>query len=292
MSRPYQDVYRDGRVIEKGRRECAHRYKVIRDLIRAECVHGPTVADIGGWDGYFTRRLRDDLGADAVNIDTRPGATMRMKVTKRTVSQIGYKDAILALSVLHHMGDWEPVLEALVRSCGILVVEVNHPDEAKVDTPVMRLTRDRFEGIYNAVRHGELICETPALDPPHHKRPMFVLRNQTIGTVESGKGRAAVGIQDTDPTDWWELGYEPFPGTLNICVTAGARAWLESLEGVTAPGLDRSTHYVPVTVNGSRGHVHFARNPKGRTVVEIVAPANLRKTLNLQDGDRVVIKHE
>lgn len=71
MSRPpYQDRWRDGRLVVKGRRECAARF----DAIAAHVGPVETLVDVGGWDGYFARRfapvrLRDHV---AGTVEVRP----------------------------------------------------------------------------------------------------------------------------------------------------------------------------------------------------------------------------
>jgi len=115
-----------------------------------------------------------------------------------------------------------------------------------------------------------------------------------VGVVESGTGKAAE-LMGEDDLDWSPLGYDPFPGTLNVAVAAEDRDYLKSLAGVKAPGLRRSPHYVPVRIASERGdvdgHVHFARSPAGRPekVIELVAPVGLRDLLGLGDGDAVEV---
>lgn len=290
MKKPYQDQWRDGRLVQRGRRECAARYAAIRAVLERELGRGFRVADVGGWDGYFPRRLAEDLGAAAVNVDSRPASPgvshQRLHVTADNVGEIGEHDAILLLSVLHHMPDWEAVYESLKAQATLLIVEVCHPDEALGDSPVMLQTRERICPQYEriAADASELVCESVALDPPHHARPTLLVRCAARGTVEKGKGRAAPLMADED---WSSLGYAPYPGTLNLNVGVRAHDWLESLPGVEAPGLKRSTHYVPVRIAEIDCHVHFSR---AKATVELVAPVCLRDALDLNDGDRVTVR--
>ncbi len=294
MKKPYQDIWRNGRLVAKGRRECEKRYQAIRTVLEGELGRGFSVADVGGWDGYFAVRLAEDLGAKATNIDSRDiklPCHRRMKVTADNIGQIGFNDAILTLSVLHHMPDWQEVYEGLKRQCLLLVVEVCHPDEAKGSlSPVMRETAHRVDAIYEAVRADavETIIETPCLDRPTVKRPMFLVRRGVLGTVEAGTGKAAALMRETAPKDWRELGYEPYPGTLNVAVSEVGWTWLKSLPGVKAPGLKRSPHYVPVQIRDIEGHVHFARSPGGRPekVIELVSPVSFRDA-GYTDGSRI-----
>lgn len=316
MKQPYQDIWRKGKLVKKGRRECAARYEAIRETIEAYCGRGCTVADVGGWDGYFPTRLREDLKAKATNIDPRRISLpyhRQMRVTAKNVDEIGPHDAILCLSVLHHMDDWEAVYEGLKRQCPVLIIEVCHPDEVGSDSPVMRETGHRIAPIYERVmaEAAELLCETPCLDDQSISRPTVLVLpaaeaasepqdddgdtpvHRVLGIVEPGTGQAAELMAETDPEEWESLGYEPFSGTLNLCVSEEDHAWLKTLPGVQAPGLKRSTNYVPAefAANGctAAGHIHFARSPRGRKVIELVAPIHLKSALCVDDGDSVEV---
>ena len=344
------DLWRDGKLVRRGRRDCAGRYEAIRDALEREIGTGFTVADVGGWDGYFPVRLAEDLDATAENIDPRRinlRCHRQLKVTAETVDQVGFHDAILCLSVLHHMPDWLEVYEGLKAQCRILIVEVCHPDEAAGDSPVMQLTGERIAPVFEAVSADaeDILCETPCLDDKRILRPTYLIHGVAwtdeadgsgedeggggesgiivggpdsvvigdkgaervvVGIVESGSGKAAELMGEED-LDWSPLGYEPFPGTLNVAVSEEDRDWLKSLPGVEAPGLRRSTHYVPVRIPGVtvaadadtavslvdvEAHVHFARSPAGRQekVIELVAPVELRTLRGYQDGDTIEVK--
>lgn len=93
------------------------------------------------------------------------------------------------------------------------------------------------------------------------------------------------------------LGFEPFPGTLNLRLSAPAmveqRRRLESLGGVVIPGFeDEKRTYGPVKcfraqVEGRCPGAVLAieRTHYDATVLEVVSPLNLRKALRLADGD-------
>jgi hypothetical protein len=264
--------------------------------LERELGRGFTCADIGGWDGYFAVRLAEDLGAKTLNVDQRESDLpnhRQMTVDAGNVGNLGRFDVILALSVLHHMEDWREVYGALRRQCLLLVVEVCHPQEAASQSPVLMRTGHRVAPIHEQVSAdaSELVTETPCLDDERLRRPMYLVRQGAWGVVETGSGQAAGLMTKTKPTAWKALGYDPHPGTLNLSVTSEAREWLEGLSGVKAPGLGRSTNYVPVSVGSIPAHVHFARSKTGpRRTVELVAPVNLRETLELADGDMLEVR--
>lgn len=311
MKTPYQDIWRDGKLVRRGRRDCAGRYESIRETLERELGTGFTVADVGGWDGYFPVRLSEDLGAAAENIDSRRSnlrCHRQLRVTADTVDKVGYHDAILCLSVLHHMPDWREVYEGLKAQCRVLIIEVCHTDEAAGDSPVMKLTGERIAPVFEAVSADaeDILCETPCLDDPSILRPTYLVRGTgapaftilsdsmdeedsdearvVVGIVESGTGKAAELMGEAD-LDWSPLGYEPFPGTLNVGVSMADRDYLKGLDGVEAPGLNRSTHYVPVRVDDLECHVHFSR---ARKTIELVAPVSLRE-LGYSDGSRIEV---
>lgn len=288
--KPYQDIWRDGQLVQRGRRECEHRYEAIRSVLERELGRGFSVADVGGWDGYFSVRLAEDLDARSLNVDKRntplPVPYMRLQVTAGNVGQIGEHDAVLLLSVLHHMEDWQSVYEQLREQCLLLIVEVCNPEEATGNGRVIRETAHRMAPQYERVSAdaAEKITESPSIDEPELKRPVYLIRCAARGTVEQGSGKAAPLMEEED---FSALGYEPYPGTLNVRVGQRVRDWLQNLPGVEGPGLKRSTHYVPVQVEGQRCHVHFSRS---RATVELVAPVNLREALNVTDDDTITLR--
>lgn len=281
----YQDIWRDGKLQSRGKRDCAARYKIIRPALEKHLGKGFTVADVGGWDGYFGIRLTEDLNATAVNIDQRnrdlPIEHRQLKVTADNVSQVGAHDAILALSVLHHMDDWRDVYQSLRDQSRLLVVELAHPDEAttaKVDGAA-RNTGPSYEQV---MADGQVLGSTKG--PNGVDRPLVLVRNAVWGTVEDGSGRAAPLISEGDFT---ALGYQPYPGTLNVRVGVEARHWLASQPHQVIPSGRSDDRYVPVTVRGVDCHASFQR---ARAVVELLAPFNLRKQLGLVNGDTVEIR--
>ncbi len=304
MKKPYQDIWRNGKLVTPGRRDCAGRYEAIKTALEAELGRGFTVADIGGWDGYFAVRLAEDLGCDAANVDRRDiklPCHRKLDVTAATVADIGFHEALLCLSVLHHMEDWREVYAGLKGQCLLLAIEVCHPDETTGPlSPVMRQTAHRIAEQYEAVSADAVatIAETPCLDNPRIKRPTFLVRIGVKGRIEPGTGKAAELMAETQPEDWAALGYVPSPGTLNVAVPEIGHDWLKGLPGVKAPGLHRSTHYVPVLAGGEPAalaggepaHVHFARSPRNRPekVIELVAERSFRDA-GWQDGDDIFV---
>ncbi|WP_073306781.1 DUF120 domain-containing protein [Halobaculum gomorrense] len=124
------------------------------------------------------------------------------------------------------------------------------------------------------------------------------------GTVTSGMGEGRHYIQLSGYHEQFveRLGYEPFPGTLNVELSEAAvraRAGLDSVEGVPIDGWeDEERTFGPATcyaaevrVDGeSFAPVHVIvpeRTHHDEDQLELIAPARLRDELGLDDDDEV-----
>ncbi len=100
-----------------------------------------------------------------------------------------------------------------------------------------------------------------------------------------------------------KLGFEPFPGTLNIKLSGASD--LESAQKMhSAPGIQieefsgegrkfGKAKCFKAEINGVRGAVIIPqRSHYGREIVEIASPENLRKKLSLKEGSEIVAKVE
>ena len=99
-----------------------------------------------------------------------------------------------------------------------------------------------------------------------------------------------------------KLGFDPYPGTLNLKLTSEydtkARSELETYPGIEIEGFkDESRTFgnvrcYPVVINNKRkGAVIFAlRSHYNSSVLEIIAPTYLRSELKLKDGHKVKVE--
>ncbi|HYY91539.1 MAG TPA: DUF120 domain-containing protein [Candidatus Dormibacteraeota bacterium] len=98
-----------------------------------------------------------------------------------------------------------------------------------------------------------------------------------------------------------KLGFDPFPGTLNLRVVADSladRRLLDNYPFVAIDGFaDKDRTYggarcYPVIVNETVKGAIVApiRAHHGEDVIEVIAPENLRKRLSLKDGDVVDVR--
>jgi len=245
------------------------------------------VADIGGWDGYFVRRLTEDFKGYGTLVEKRTAdlsgtsiTHLRVTVDADTVSKIGYHDAILILSVFHHMDDWQAVYEGLKAQCRELVVELAVPEETEV---VGKVIRNAALNTAPSCRHilvdpdAVVIGETQGPNGP--PRPLVQVKCAVQGIVKNGTGRAAPLVAKGD---FSAFGYTPFPGTLNVMVGAENRGWFRQHSGVTVESERSDDYYVPAILDGISTPIHigFSRN---KAVLEVFAPIRLRDRLANED---------
>jgi CTP-dependent riboflavin kinase len=98
-----------------------------------------------------------------------------------------------------------------------------------------------------------------------------------VGTVRQGGGKAAKMMNVGRLAR--QLGYVPYPGTLNLWVTH------EDKRALRFAPQRRSDGYVPCRVLGHPAHIHF---PKGKWSVEVIGPVRFRDFVS--DGDRVDVE--
>jgi riboflavin kinase len=124
------------------------------------------------------------------------------------------------------------------------------------------------------------------------------------GVVFTGLGEGAYYISKERYTKQFieKLGFEPYPGTLNLKLTTDydvkTRSELEAYPAIEIEGFrseDRtfgSVKCYPVTIeNRVKGALILAlRSHYDASVIEVIAPVFLRKHLNLKDGHKVKVE--
>ena len=126
------------------------------------------------------------------------------------------------------------------------------------------------------------------------------------GQVFTGLGEGAYYIRLEEYRKQFRklLGYNPFPGTLNIQLITEADVnefrLLKATIGIQIHGFEREgrsfgpvTCY-PATVNGEQkaAILLIERTHHHPNVVEIIAPINLREKLNVSDNDIITVKFD
>ena len=124
------------------------------------------------------------------------------------------------------------------------------------------------------------------------------------GIVFTGLGEGAYYISKEHYRQQFveKLGFDPYPGTLNLKLSTDydlkTRAELEAYPAIEIQGFrneDRTFGTVksyPARIgNKVKGALIFAlRSHYDRSVLEIVSPVNLRKHLNLKDGQKLKVE--
>jgi riboflavin kinase len=97
------------------------------------------------------------------------------------------------------------------------------------------------------------------------------------------------------------IGYEPFKGTLNMRVISKSAIysvikWIEKVKPAIVPGFTESgrtfgsVRIYPIRLNGELCHAIFPeRRHYNADVIEVISKDNLRRKLNLKDGDIVTV---
>jgi len=124
------------------------------------------------------------------------------------------------------------------------------------------------------------------------------------GTVFTGLGEGAYYTQKEHYRKQFveKLGFEPYPGTLNLKLTTDydlkTRLELEAYPAVEVEGFKNENRtfgtvkcYPAVIGNKFKGALISAlRGHYDSSVLEIIAPVNLRRQLNLKDGNKVKVE--
>jgi len=120
------------------------------------------------------------------------------------------------------------------------------------------------------------------------------------GKVVSGSGQGAYFTR----IDWVQrqcnerLGFKPYPGTLNLRITAGDLPIIESLaqkKGIELISPDPkfcNAKAFAVTLGEIKGAIIMPEekvriHPK--SIIEIIAPLNIKEALHVKDGDIVTV---
>jgi hypothetical protein len=298
----YQDVWRDGGRVSAGERDCEGRFGLIAATLPAEPF---TLLDFGAYTGYFATRITDQFAATATAVDDFAGlgaaASDRVTVIGRRLDAGGLRalprhDVVLALSVLHHIADWRAAL-ALLHACrSHLIVEVCHPSEKWMRRAASRRAVAAQYKTVKSLPGARLLGTSPRVgrDGVSYERPIFsvpgTVRTLT-GQAFTGSGSCSRNMPRYDHGLGAELGYEPFPGSLNLRLAQRHKLGNPFLEWVGDRQRDRQFWRAWIGDLACHAHVPGKRN-HGPDVLELVAPVRLRDRLVIADGDDVTFDVE
>ncbi|WP_457743038.1 DUF120 domain-containing protein [Thermococcus sp.] len=124
-------------------------------------------------------------------------------------------------------------------------------------------------------------------------------RGVIIGEVVSGLGEGAYYVKQYAPLIREYLGFEPFPGTLNVRILFPKTVFdaLCNVRPVLIPGFTKEgrtfgdVKAYRVRIDGVEGAIVIpSRTIHPPKIAEIIAPVKLREKLKLKDGDRIRVE--
>lgn len=182
----YQPRWINGREVGVGYRDSSTRYNAVaKDLKKLGT--GFRVLDVGAYGGYFSARLTEEFSAKCTAVDSEPelarmSGNLDCVINRRfenpgEIRSLGDFDAVLCLSVLHHVPWWQDMLEAVLDIAGFAYLETPHPDEY-VDGHVVSDPE-----VYRAVSRlgGRVLCRTQGNPSPSNpNRDLVVVRGRSV----------------------------------------------------------------------------------------------------------------
>lgn len=235
------------------------------------------------------------------------GPEDRQVIMSSTTTTVGHDEVAALKTVALRGGLGEPVKV----SCSTLGERL----DASSQTASRRLQRLESAGLLDrdVVGDGQWVTVTDAgerrlrAEYADYRRLFEGEDGLTLrGSVTSGMGEGKHYIQLSGYHEQFvdRLGYEPFPGTLNVSLTKAAvraRAGLDAVEGVPIDGWeDEERTFGPATcyaaevrsADESFGPAHVIvpeRTHHDEDQLELIAPKKLREALSLADGDEVAV---
>jgi len=302
VTRPYQDVWRSGERVAAGERDCEGRYALIAATFPA---HPFTMLDVGAYTGYFATRASEDFEASVTAVDDFRGlaaaASERVTVIGERLSPaqlaaLPRHDVVLALSVLHHFADWRAALRELLACRSHLLIEVCAPDEKWMRRAASRREVAAQHKAVASTPGAELLGRSPRTgrDGVTYQRPLYRLPGTVCtlaGRAFTGSGSCSRNMPRFDKGLGKRLGYEPFPGSLNVRLPEPHKLGAPALDWTGEKNRDRQ--FWRAWVAGIACHAHVpGKRSHGPDALELVAPMKLRDRLGLADGATITFDVE
>ena len=183
----YQDIWIKGQTTQKGERSCEARYDLIREVVKPY-TRQITVWDLGANLGYFGCRLAEEFGSVSVMVEKHPpivgvcrqNALPTTIVLNKTLAgheladlaRSEHADVVLALSFIHRVPDWKPMLDAVLALGEDIVIELPARNETTVKN--YHVVGDLSDAV-EALR-PELIGTASIPQSPTIRRPIYLIR--------------------------------------------------------------------------------------------------------------------
>jgi riboflavin kinase len=155
-------------------------------------------------------------------------------------------------------------------------------------------------GIRGRKTHVELTEEAlKFLEDLYDELGKALYSGTVVGEVVSGLGEGAYYVQRYRGRIREYLGFDPYPGTLNVRVIFPKTIFdaLCNVRPIIIPGFVKEgrtfgdVRAYRVKINGIEGAIVIpSRTVHPPKIAEIVAPVKVREKLSLRDGDRIKIK--
>jgi riboflavin kinase len=179
----------------------------------------------------------------------------------------------------------------------------NHLQELEEGGYLERLRTDGRMGVHLTARGLEALSTiyTTLRGVLEEQPPAYELRGYLFSGL--GEGAYYVSLRGYRRQFVANLGFDPFPGTLNVRLASEAdrrlRHALRQQPGILIAGYeDEQRTYgwvrcLPAIINDSQHAAvlnAFERTHYDDTVIEAIAPLNVREELQLRDGDPVLLR--
>lgn len=217
----YQPRWQDGKQTSPGTRESAFRYEAIKPVLQS--ISQPfSMIDLGAHSGYFSIRVAEDFDCwimavdkERFSIDSERIQTAQARIDEAYLLDLPRPDVVLALSVLHHLPDWQDSYRAMRRLAKqALIMEVPHPEERLKYVP----NRHSLQPIYDRVVTSSiaLLGTSPATRQPELTRELHLVPPLIVGRMFGGSGTHSKMQERYGSFFEAHLGYRPYPGSLNL----------------------------------------------------------------------------
>lgn len=196
----YQDVFINGKTVQKGVRNCKERYDVIKSIV-SKYKRPITVLDLGASQGYFSLRIAHDFPhATCVMVEGDNGSYpltarqlseicqentqlnniifLRRKFTLQDLQRLGeceHFDVVLAFNIIHHFPqDWNQVAQAIFNLGDTILIE--NPPVEPVAAPWSNHIR---KGVSNMIlaQGGRRIAQVERHTSKDRKSNIFLMNN-------------------------------------------------------------------------------------------------------------------